>query len=149
MANNLDEKDTAIIHELRRSCRLSARKLAKKLGMHPATLLQRMRRLEGEGVIKGYVADIDYLKMGYEFMAMVEISIRGDILKVQEQIKNMAGVVAVYDVTGETDSVVIAMCKSRAELSRLIKSIRKLAGVEKTNTHVILNVVKDMGEFIP
>lgn len=144
----IDTLDKKILHELRLNCRRSARELALELGVSPSSLIERIKKMENEGIIRGYSANLDFLKLGYEFQALVQISIsQGKLLEVQEKISKLPGVFAVYDVTGAQDSVAFLMCKNRVELSSLIKKILSIPHVEKTNTSIILNVVKDMHEF--
>jgi DNA-binding Lrp family transcriptional regulator len=145
----LDELDKKIVEELCISSQGSYRQIAKRLGVHPTTLIQRVKNLEEQGVIKGYRANVDYLKLGYEFMAIVHIYVEGDLLDVQNRIKEIDDVVAVFDVTGECDSIAWVVCKNRDEFSGVIKSMLTLPGVKKTNTHVVLNVIKDPYNFIP
>lgn len=145
----LDGVDKQILAELRSNCRRSYRELAKAIEISPAALIDRVKRLEKKGYVLGYSANLDFLKLGYEFVAIVQISIaHGTLLDVQEKISKLAGVAAVYDMTGEYDSLAIVMCKSRAELSALVKKILKVPNVEKTNTSMVLNVMKDLHEFM-
>jgi DNA-binding Lrp family transcriptional regulator len=144
----LDATDRHILAELRSNCRRSFRELSKKLDLSPATLIERVRRLEKNGYVTGYSANIDYLKLGYEFMSIIKITIsHGALLEVQQKVSKIPGVAAVYDVTGDYDSMAIVLCKSRGELSRLVKKILAISHVEKTNTSMVLNVVKEMHEF--
>ncbi|MFH1750692.1 MAG: Lrp/AsnC family transcriptional regulator [Candidatus Micrarchaeota archaeon] len=145
-----DELDRRIVEELMRTGRDSSREIARRIKISTSTLIQRVTRLEREGIIKGYSANIDFSKLGYEFMGIIEITIRkGALLEVQRKIAGMQGVSAVYDITGGSDSMVITKCKSRSDLSRLVKSILAIPDVERTNTHIILNVVKeDYREFV-
>ncbi|MFH1447906.1 MAG: Lrp/AsnC family transcriptional regulator [Candidatus Micrarchaeota archaeon] len=146
----LDGTDRRIISEIKRSSAGSYRKIAVRVGIHPATLIERLKRLEREKVILGYTAFIDYSKLGYEYMATIQVRIsKGKMLDVQTKISKLKGVVSVYDVTGDYDSLVRVVCKSRSELSRLVKKIHALPGIEHTNTQVILNVVKDGHDFVP
>ena len=146
-SEQMDSTDHRILQELKRDCRRSYRELAASVGISPATMIERMRRLEKEGVITGYSANFDYLKLGFEFMAIVQISIHGDLLKIQEKISRLKGVASVYDTTGQHDSVAILMCKNRQELSALVKKILAIPGVENTNTNMVLNVVKRIVDF--
>jgi len=50
---------------------------------------------------------------------------------------------AVYDVTGLTDAMVIAKFKSREELSKFTKALLAMPFVERTNTHIVLTTVKE------
>lgn len=147
--HTLDELDKRIIHEMSISSQGSYRQIAKRLGIHPTTLIQRIKNLEEKGIIRGYRANLDYLKLGYEFMAVVHVYVDGDLLEVQRNIKNMDNVVAVFDVTGECDSIVWVACRNREEFSGIIKRMLTIEGVAKTNTYVILNIIKDPFEFIP
>ncbi|MEM4634040.1 MAG: Lrp/AsnC family transcriptional regulator [Candidatus Anstonellaceae archaeon] len=144
----LDETDVKILSALRKNSRCSSRQLAHKLGIHPATVISRIKRLEKSGVIIGYGANLDLGKLGYDFIGLVQIKIaKGKLLETQEKISKMKGVVAVYDVTGEYDSVAIIASKSRESFSQLIKSFLSLPHVEHTNTQVILQVVKPSWSF--
>jgi len=145
----LDDLDKRIVEELCISSQGSYRQIAKRLGVHPTTLIQRVKNLEEQGIIKGYRANVDYLKLGYEFMAIVHIYVEGDLLDVQRKIKEIDNVVAVFDVTGECDSIAWVVCKNREEFSGVIKRMLTLPGVKKTNTYVVLNVIKDSYNFIP
>lgn len=145
----LDDLDKRIIEELCISSQGSYRQIAKRLGVHPTTLIQRIKNLEEQGVILGYRANVDYLKLGYEFMALVHIYVEGDILDVQGKIKAMDSVICIFDVTGECDSIAWVACKDRDEFSDLIKRMLTIHGVKKTNTYVVLNLIKDPYQFIP
>jgi DNA-binding Lrp family transcriptional regulator len=140
----IDAVDEKILEELSRDARQSFRQLAIKVGSSPATVIQRVKRMEGEGLIVGYSPVIDYEKLGKDFEAFIEVTItKGALLEVQKKIAALPGVVSVYDVTGGSDSFVMARCKSRTEFSNLVKRILAIPEVERTNTHVILNVIKE------
>lgn len=144
----LDKIDEQILLALRQDARSSFRQMAKKLGIHPTTLISRVGKLEKAGIISGYGANLNLTKLGYEFMGVVQIKIaKGRLIESQERISRLRGVVAVYDVTGEYDSVAIIAAKNREAFSRLIKSFLNLPHVEHTNTQVILNVVKASWQF--
>ncbi len=68
---------------------------------------------------------------------------------VQGKIKAMDNVLAIFDVTGECDSIAWVACKNREEFSELIKRMLTIHGVKKTNTYVVLNMIKDPYQFIP
>lgn len=145
----LDELDERIIKEICVSSQGSYRQIAKRLGVHPTTLIQRMKHLEESGVILGYRANVDYLKLGYEFMALVHVYVEGDLLEIQGRMRHIENIVGIFDVTGECDSIAWVACKNRDEFSGVIKQMLTINGVKKTNTYVILNVIKEPHEFVP
>jgi DNA-binding Lrp family transcriptional regulator len=145
-----DDLDRKIIDELLKNSRESSRSIAKRLQISTSTLIQRLSKLEKEEFIKGYSANLDFSKLGYDFMGIIEITIhKGSLIDVQRKIAAMPGVSAVYDITGGADSMVLVKTRTRGELSKLIKAILSIPEVERTNTHVILNVVKeDYRQFV-
>ena len=144
-----DELDRRIVELMCRSSQGSYRQIAKQLGIHPTTLIQRVKNLEAKGVINGYRAKVDYMRLGFDYMGIIQVSVEKNMLDVQETIRSIPQVLAVFDVTGECDSIVWIACRDREEFSNIVKSILKIEGVQKTNTSVILNVMKDPADFIP
>ena len=143
-----DELDRRIIEMLCKSSQGSYRQLAKQLGVHPTTLIQRVKNLESKGLVKGYRAKIDYIAMGYDYTGLVHIY-SDSIVEVEKQLVEIPEVVAVYDVTGEADIEVLVTCLNREDFSAVVKRINSIEGVAKTNTSVVLNVVKSENEFVP
>lgn len=143
-----DELDKRIIELLCRSSQGSYRQIAKQLNVHPTTLIQRVKALESKGVIQGYRASIDYMKLGFDYMGMVNIYAE-NILTVQDRIRQIPQVIAVFDVTGESDCVAWIACVDREEFSEVVKEINSIPDVRKTNTSVILGIKKDPFTYIP
>ena len=141
---NLDETDVKILKTLISDARLSSRQMSKKSGVSIGTVLTRIKKMEKEGVIRGYSAVVDHEKLGYQLTALTEITVsKGRLLEVENEIARMLNVCCVYDVTGLTDAFVIAKFKSREELSAFAKRLLALPFVERTNTHVVLTTIKE------
>jgi len=144
MGPQLDEVDRAILKELVGNARLSFREIARRIGVSTATVVNKVRKMEEEGVIRGYTALVDLEKLGYDVTALIEVVIsKGKVADVEEEIAKMPNVQAVYDVTGQSDAIVLARFKSRAELSKFLKKLLSMEYVERTITHVVLNVKKE------
>ncbi|MFB5609880.1 MAG: Lrp/AsnC family transcriptional regulator, partial [Nitrosarchaeum sp.] len=121
---DLDETDKKILKNLLVDARLSARQLALKLGISTVTVLSRIKKLEKEKIIRGYTALIDHEKLGYNLTAIIEIIAKKDkIIDIEEELSKIENVCGVYDITGNTDTVVIAKFRSRNELSEFVKEI--------------------------
>jgi len=144
MDKSLDELDERILLELAANSRLSFREIAKKLGISTSTIAQRVKRLEFQKILRRYSADLDWEKLGFDLTALMEITIRGQpLLKVQAQIAKLPQVVSVWDITGAFDSMALVRVKNRRELSATVKKILDIEGVEHSDTHLILNTVKE------
>lgn len=140
----LDNIDRKILIEYIRDARVSFREVARRVGVAVGTILSRTKRLEQQGMIKGYSALLDYEKLGYELTAITEITVsKGKLMETQQEIAKLPTTCAVYDITGITDAIVIAKFKTREELSVFTKTILAMPYVERTNTHMVLNTVKE------
>ena len=141
---NLDKNDERILKNLLVDARSSARQLGLKLGMSTVTILSRIKKLEKEKIIKGYTALIDHEKIGYTLTAIIEIIAKKDkIIDIEMELAKFENVCGVYDITGNTDTLVIAKFKSRNELSEFVKGIASIQNIENTITHVVLNTAKE------
>ena len=139
-----DETDEKILKNLMVDARQSARQLALKLGMSTVTVLSRIKKLEKEKIIFGYTAIIDQEKLGYSLTAIIEIVAKNDkIVEIEDEISKFENVCGVYDITGSTDTLIIAKFKERSELSTFVKELAAISNVENTITHVVLNTAKE------
>lgn len=140
----VDELDRKILSLLQKDARLSYREIAKELNVAVGTIYNRLKRLEEEGVLKGFYPKLDYEKLGYELTAIIGIRAQGKrIIQIEREIAKDDHVLCVYDVTGEYDIIVIAKFKGREDMNRFVKKVLAIDGVEKTNTHVAMDIVKE------
>lgn len=139
-----DKLDLEILGTIVKDAKLSFRKIAKKTGVSVATAMNRINRLEKEGIVKQYSAIFDFEKLGYDFQAIVDINVsKGMLFQVEKKIATHPNVAAVYDVTGHFDVMVIAYFKNRRTLDAFLKKIQGYDFVEKTETRIILNKIKE------
>jgi len=139
----LDTLDKKILNNLTVDARQSARQLALKLGVSTVTILSRMK-LEKDKIILGYTVTIDHEKIGYSLTAIIEIMAKKDkIVDIEEKVSKFENVCGVYDITGTTDTIIIAKFKERNELSTFVKGLASIPNVENTITHVVLNTAKE------
>ena len=130
--------------------RISQRGLAQRIGVAQGTITNRLRRLEGLGVIKGYTVLLEPESIGWTMTVITGLRIeKGSMINVQQNIAADPRVFAVYDVTGDYDSMVLARVQSRKDLDDLTKTVFTLKGVQRSFTQVVLNTVKEDGRVIP
>ena len=145
-----DDIDRQLIEALQEDGRLSMRKLAERIGVALGTVANRLSKLEHGGVIKGYSVVLDANKIGWEMTVVVGLRIvKGRLLEVQREIAADPRVFAVYDVTGEMDSLVVARMTDRDDLDNFTKTVLSVEGIERSVTHVALNTVKDISVTLP
>jgi DNA-binding Lrp family transcriptional regulator len=142
---DLTEIDFEILKKLSEDSRISFRQLAKELKVgSPVTIKNHLEKLEENGFIINFGAKINFEKLGYEIIAIIEVTIsKGKMFEVEEKIAENPNVFGVYDITGTYDALILARFKTREELSKMIKDIHKSPNVERTNTHFVLNTIKE------
>ena len=140
----VDRTDERILREIVDNAKAPLRSIAKRLKVSFVTVLNRMRRLEKEGIIKKYTASINYEKLGYGVHVLIEIRIsKGKLLELERKIARHPNVYAVYDTTGEYDATVLAKFRTTRKMDNFLKIIQTYDFVERTNTKLVLNTVKD------
>ncbi len=145
----MEELELKIVRALNQNSRKSFREVAKEIGTSAPAVINKVKRLEKEGAIKGYIPVLDPEYFGFTLMAVVALRISdGKLIEAQEKIAEDPRVLAIYDVTGEWDSIVIAHFKGREDLNKFIKTILAQKYVDRTVTHIVLNVVKDERRLI-
>ena len=141
---DLNETDVKILKNLLEDARFSSRQIAKNVGVSVGTVLSRIKKMEDEGLIKGYTVTLDHEKLGYQLIVVTEITVsKGRLLEMELEIAKISGVCGVYDVTGLTDAVIIAKFKNRDDLGVFTKRLLALPYIERTNTHVVLSTIRE------
>ena len=140
----LNYKDSELLRHLCNNGKASQRELAELSGFALGTVSNHLKDLEKKKVIRGYFADIDPDKVGFALTATIHLRItKGKIMDVQASIANHSRVFAVYDITGEWDSLVLARFKDRQEMDDFIKTTLSQKNIERTSTSLVLNNVKE------
>ena len=138
-----DKTDRALLEALNRDGRASQRELAAATGVALGTVSNRLRRLQEAGVLRGFLPDINAEQAGFTLTAIMQMRIsKGHIIAVQASVAEHPRVFGVYDVTGEWDALVLARFRDRAEMDTFIKSTLSQPHIERTNTSLVLNTVK-------
>jgi DNA-binding Lrp family transcriptional regulator len=146
---NFDEKDEKILKHLLVDARQSARHLALKLNVSTVTMISRIKKLEEKKIIDGYTVRLNHEVLGYDITAIIEVTTtKGKMVEIEDEIAKIENVCAVYDITGDADTLVIGKFKDRKSLSKFVKKISSIPNVENTITHLVLNTVKEDSRFI-
>jgi len=140
----MDELDMRILRLLQKNARMSYREMAKELKVAVGTVYNRVKKMEEDGIIRGFCVNIDYEKVGFGLTAVVGIKAKGrEIVRIERKLAEHPRVTQVYDVTGEYDIIAVAKFRDRADMNRFVKWVLSLDGVEKTNTSVVMDTVKE------
>jgi len=147
----LDEHDEAIIAVLREDGRMPVRDLAQRVGLTEATVRARIRRLEESGSMR-IVAKLDLGAMGYPFVALVGLKIRGRTIdEVGQDLLQISEVISILSVIGRNDLEIQVIARDMAMLNILltetIPAIDGIVGVESALAMNIVKYVQPWGRF--
>lgn len=145
----LDDKDIAILKELRKDARRSTKAIAKDLAIPRATVHERIKRMLDKGVIKGFTAVPDYSKLGEPVTAFVLVSFLPNNAVSQrelaQKIAEIDGVQEVHVVSGEHDILLKVRGESMESIGSLvIDKLRAIPGVGRTLTMASFATIKDL-----
>ena len=141
----LDELDRKILALLSRDSRLSYREIAKQIGVSHANVSGRIRRLE-EDVIKGYTVILDPDAMNlYSLCLRISAGPQADLSEIGSEIAKLDNVYVVLRVSGDCELLALTMCEDRHEALRLLSEVSSISGVEKAESHVVLESIKFSG----
>lgn len=148
--NALDRFDQAILAVLAAEGRISITDLARRIGLSKSPTQARLRRLETEGIIKGYRALIDPIRLGLDHVAFVEVKLT-DTREAALAAFN-AGLAAVPEIeqahliAGNFDYLLKVRTQDlRAYRTVLAEKISTLPHIASTSTYVAMQAVKEDG----
>lgn len=142
----MDEKDESIIRVLGRRAGLSSRALSKMLGIPISTVHRRIKKLEGEGIIVGYKALINFEKTTWPIGALLQINLseaipgKGRIPKknILHSLRSFSEIEEIIEVQAANfDLVVKARFQSLRKLSEFVEELRGVEGIEETFSAII------------
>jgi|TARA_Y100000034_G_scaffold107958_1_gene137973 DNA-binding Lrp family transcriptional regulator len=122
----MEEKDRKILSELQKNCKLNVKQLAKLTGLRPSTVYNRIKRLEGAGVIKNYVAIVDKTKLGQNmtFYIFLKFKPGGPNLSTTGFPRD-EHITEFHVLTGEFDILMKGVFKSTEDFGRFMLEFRK------------------------
>ena len=144
---HLDRIDRNILIELQKNGRISNIELAKKVGLSASPCLERVRRLEQQGYILGYHAQVDPNKLGAAMLVFVEITLTKTSTDIFEEFSKA---VALHDdiqechlVSGNFDFLLKARVADMSSYRKLLgDTLLRLPGVSESRTYVVMEEVK-------
>jgi Lrp/AsnC family transcriptional regulator for asnA, asnC and gidA len=140
----VDEVDLKILKILEENSKTNYRKISEEIGIAIGTVSNRINNLTEKGIIKKFTIDLDTIKIGYDVSALILIQIEGKyISQVEEELTKNPNVYAIYDTTGDWDSIIAVKFKRVTDLNNFLKELNKIEHVHRTSTCVCLNVIKE------
>ena len=144
----LDRLDRRLLRLLQEDGRISNVHLAERVGLSPTAAAERVKRLTREGLIAGYAARLDPVKLGLELLVFVEVTLdrtTADVFeKFGEAARRAPEVLECHLVAGGFDYLVKARVPDMAHYRRFLGEVLlTLPGVRATHTYPVMEQVKE------
>jgi Lrp/AsnC family transcriptional regulator, leucine-responsive regulatory protein len=143
----LDRTDLRILAVLQGEGRITNAELAERVSLSPSACLRRLQRLEAEGILTGYTAQVDPQAIGLGLQAFVRVQLtKHESAAVEHFVELVNGwdeVVACYALTGDMDYLLHVYVADLQDFSRfLLDRLLNAAGVADVNSSFVLRTVK-------
>ena len=137
----LDGIDRQLLGELQADSKRSLKEIGAAVGLSAPSVLERVRKLENAGVIRGYHALLDARKVGLDISAFIGVSISNPQLlsAFEEWVDSIAQVMECHHVTGGHTLLLKVKTQNTEDLEQLISRVRSMEGVASTETMVVLS----------
>ena len=137
----LDSIDLGILELLQDNCKQSLAQIGEKVGLKAPSVLERIHKLEEVGVVRGYTALVDARLLGKDVTAFIGVSLAhpSHIDGFEHELAAVPDVLESHHVTGEHTLMLKVKTENTASLEGLIGWVRRIEGVTKTETNVVLS----------
>jgi Lrp/AsnC family leucine-responsive transcriptional regulator len=138
---DLDEIDRLLLDELQTDCKRSLKEIGVAVGLTAPSVMERVRKLENAGIIRGYHALLNARKVGLDISAFIGVSISDPRLlsAFEVWVDSIAQVLECHHVTGRHTLLLKVKTRNTEDLEQLISRIRSMKGVASTETMVVLS----------
>ena len=147
----MDKIDANILACLTRDARMNASQISQQVNLSVSAVIERMKKMEASGLIKGYTAVLDEAVAGIQVQAM--ISIRLEHPKYNQEfnrrMQEHRSILDCFYITGDFDYIARIGVSTTEELTKVLHDIKEIPGVSLTRTFVVLENVKQSAAGFP
>ncbi len=137
MVDDIDEKILSLLEE---NARMSYVEIGNSVGLSEGAVRNRIQSLVSDNVIKKFTIEKS-TSHGVRALTMLSVNPSIPTYEVSKMVSELNGVERIFEVTGEYDIVLVSSSPNIDGINLCIEDIRKIPGVEKTNTIIVLRTV--------
>jgi DNA-binding Lrp family transcriptional regulator len=143
----LDELDRRLLAELQDNARVSSAELARRFDLSGPGLQKRLRRLEEQGVIRGYATLVSREAVGLDLLCFVHVMLAhhrpNSVRRFPDRVRRLPEVLECHYLTGEVDYLLKVVVANHDHLERfLFEKLMKVEGVDRVRTSIVLKEIK-------
>jgi len=143
----LDDIDCRLLKALQRNAHLTSQELGDVLNLSPSQAGRRRQRLEADGYIAGYAAQLHAPKLGLNVQAFVQVQMAShetkQVAEFVRRVQNMPEITSAWTLTGDSDYLLRIYCTDLAALSRFIHEVLvPLPAVARVHSQIVMEQLK-------
>jgi Lrp/AsnC family leucine-responsive transcriptional regulator len=135
---DLDRKDFALLDALRLNASQRLEDLARLVKLAPSSVHERLRRLEGLGIIRKWTVDVDTSALGLGVVAFIGIRATRPCSEMLDALTKIPSIEEGHSVAGELSMILKVRVRDTAALLSLSEHLRQIPGIEQTETTIVL-----------
>lgn len=150
MTPKLDKVDYSILAKIQNNAKITNLQLAETIGLSPASTLERVKRLETQGIIKSYHARLNRYKLALHVHFWLQVCLHNltheSIQSFKQAIEQIPEVIACYQVTGETDFLLSVLSSDLISYQALLSNkLSEIKVIKSIRTMTVLSTLKETG----
>lgn len=153
MATTIDETDVRILQELQADGHLTIKELSQKVHLSVSPVYERVKRLEREGFIKGYVAVLNPEKLDCGFMAFCYLKMKQhsheNAVQIMERVNAIPEIAECYNISGDYDFLLKIYVRNMKQYQEfLLRILGDIPAIGSLNSSFVLGEVKNSHQLL-
>jgi Lrp/AsnC family leucine-responsive transcriptional regulator len=147
MEYKIDGVNWEILKQLQLNARISMTDLGKVVGLTAPAVVERIKKMEDLGIIRGYYTQLSYIKTGYQLKAIITLKVfMGRLKPFLDVVSDFKEVINCYRITGNENIIMEVVLKNQKHLETFID---RLISYGETKTHIVLSNKIENAPILP
>lgn len=140
----INDIDSQILNIIQQDARIANVEIARQIGLAPSAVLERIKKLEERGIIRGYAAELDAAQIGFGLTAFVAVRTNDCCVETDKFLSAIPEVLEVHDVAGDDSYLLKVRVKNTEDLARLLRErLKNVPNIASTKTTIVLQTIKE------
>ncbi len=147
MNYKVDDTNWKILKHLQENARISMSDLSKQVGLSAPAVVERIKKMEDLGIIRGYYTQLSYIKTGHQLKAIITLKVfMGRLKPFLEKVTEFNEIINCFRITGNENIIMEVVLRNQKHLETFID---QLISYGETKTHIVLSNKVENAPILP